>query len=82
MEMNHMVLVSVDDHICEPPDMFDRHLSGEALASAPKSDGRRVAAAGRGQRRRCINKVFGRCAAGNGGCATADHLGRYDAHVR
>ena len=36
MEMNQMVLVSVDDHICEPPDMFDRHLSGAALASAPK----------------------------------------------
>jgi hypothetical protein len=26
MEMNEMVLVSVDDHICEPPDMFDRQL--------------------------------------------------------
>src|SRR5882724_11997598 len=36
MEMTDMVLVSVDDHICEPPDMFDRQLSGEALATAPK----------------------------------------------
>ena len=36
MHMNDMVIVSVDDHICEPPEMFDRHLSGNALASAPK----------------------------------------------
>jgi predicted TIM-barrel fold metal-dependent hydrolase len=34
--MNDMVLISVDDHISEPPDMFKRHLSGDALASAPK----------------------------------------------
>ena len=36
MNMNDMVLISVDDHISEPPDMFDKHLSGDALASAPK----------------------------------------------
>jgi hypothetical protein len=36
MEMTDMVLVSVDDHICEPPDMFDRQLAGEPLATAPK----------------------------------------------
>lgn len=36
MEMNDLVIVSVDDHICEPPEMFDRHLVGDALASAPK----------------------------------------------
>jgi hypothetical protein len=30
MEMNQMVLVSVDDHVCEPPDMFDRHVSDGA----------------------------------------------------
>lgn len=36
MRMNDMVIVSVDDHICEPPDMFDNQLSGELLASAPK----------------------------------------------
>jgi len=35
-DMNDMVLISTDDHICEPPDMFDNHLSGEALATAPK----------------------------------------------
>ena len=36
MNMNDMVLVSVDDHISEPPDMFDRHLTGDDLATAPK----------------------------------------------
>ncbi|HEX7858008.1 MAG TPA: amidohydrolase family protein [Sphingobium sp.] len=36
MEMNDMVIVSVDDHISEPPDLFKNHLSGDLLASAPK----------------------------------------------
>ncbi len=36
MNMNDMVLISVDDHISEPPDMFDKHLSGDDLATAPK----------------------------------------------
>src|ERR1019366_4381586 len=36
MKMNDMVIISVDDHISEPPDMFDKHLSGADLASAPK----------------------------------------------
>jgi hypothetical protein len=34
--MNDLVIVSVDDHISEPPGMFNHHLSGEALVSAPK----------------------------------------------
>ena len=36
MKMDDMILVSVDDHICEPPTLFDNHLSGAALACAPK----------------------------------------------
>jgi predicted TIM-barrel fold metal-dependent hydrolase len=36
MRMNDMVIVSVDDHITEPGNVFDRQLTGEALASAPK----------------------------------------------
>lgn len=36
MKMEDMVLISVDDHISEPPGLFDKHLSGEALATAPK----------------------------------------------
>jgi predicted TIM-barrel fold metal-dependent hydrolase len=36
MEMNDLVIISVDDHVSEPPDMFDRHLSPADLATAPK----------------------------------------------
>ena len=36
MNMNDMVLISTDDHVCEPPTMFDKQLSGDLLASAPK----------------------------------------------
>ena len=36
MQMNDMVMISVDDHISEPPDMFEKVLSGEALKTAPK----------------------------------------------
>ena len=36
MKMDDMVIISVDDHITEPGNMYDRHLSGEALATAPK----------------------------------------------
>ncbi|GAB3102296.1 amidohydrolase [Aestuariicella hydrocarbonica] len=36
MKMNDMVIISVDDHISEPPDMFKRHLQGEDLATAPQ----------------------------------------------
>jgi predicted TIM-barrel fold metal-dependent hydrolase len=36
MNMNDMMVISVDDHLCEPGDMFDRHLTGEDFATAPK----------------------------------------------
>lgn len=36
MKMDDMVIISVDDHITEPGDLFDGRLSGEALATAPK----------------------------------------------
>lgn len=36
MKMEDMVIVSVDDHITEPGNVFDKHLSGEAFATAPK----------------------------------------------
>ena len=26
MRLENMILVSVDDHVVEPPDMFDKHL--------------------------------------------------------
>ncbi len=36
MKMDDMVIISVDDHIVEPPDLFEKHLSGEFLATAPQ----------------------------------------------
>jgi predicted TIM-barrel fold metal-dependent hydrolase len=36
LDINDLVIISVDDHIGEPPGMFDKHLTGAALASAPK----------------------------------------------
>lgn len=36
MNKDDMVLISVDDHISEPADMFKKHLSGDSLASAPQ----------------------------------------------
>lgn len=35
MKMDDMVIISVDDHISEPPEMFKKHLKGDDLASAP-----------------------------------------------
>jgi hypothetical protein len=37
MQMNDMLIISTDDHLCEPPNLFDNQLSGELLASAPKN---------------------------------------------
>lgn len=36
MQMNDMIIASVDDHIIEPPTMFDQHLSAEHRKLAPK----------------------------------------------
>ncbi|MDY0012567.1 MAG: amidohydrolase family protein [Rhodocyclaceae bacterium] len=36
MEMKDMILVSVDDHVIEPPDMFKRHMPAALLDKAPK----------------------------------------------
>jgi len=36
MQMDDMILVSVDDHVVEPPDMFKNHLTEEYKSKAPK----------------------------------------------
>lgn len=36
MRMNDMIIASVDDHIIEPPTMFDQHLSTEHRRLAPR----------------------------------------------
>ena len=35
MRMDDMILVSVDDHVVEPPDLFKNHLTAEYQAQAP-----------------------------------------------
>jgi predicted TIM-barrel fold metal-dependent hydrolase len=65
MRMEDMVIVSVDDHITEPPTVFDNQLSGEAYASAPKlkvgSDGANYwEYQGKQMRNVALNSVTGR----------------------
>jgi predicted TIM-barrel fold metal-dependent hydrolase len=36
MKMEDMILVSVDDHVVEPPDMFRGHMPAHLLAKAPR----------------------------------------------
>jgi len=36
MKLDDMILVSVDDHVCEPKDMWDRHLPAKWKARAPR----------------------------------------------
>ena len=36
MQMNEMILVSVDDHVCEPPEMWERHVPAKWKERAPR----------------------------------------------
>src|SRR5688572_6001486 len=36
MRMEDMILVSVDDHVCEPPDMWNGHLPAKWKDRAPR----------------------------------------------
>ena len=36
MQMDDMILVSIDDHMIEPPDMYKNHLPAKWLDKAPK----------------------------------------------
>jgi predicted TIM-barrel fold metal-dependent hydrolase len=36
MQMNDMILVSIDDHVCEPPDLFERHVPAKWKDRAPR----------------------------------------------
>ncbi len=40
MQRDDMILVSVDDHVVEPPNLFDRHLAPEWKARAPRVERR------------------------------------------
>ena len=90
MKMEDMVIISVDDHIVEPGDVYLRHLTGEALATAPtlketdtgttywEYDGKKMASVG-------LNAVVGRPPEEFGMEPTSfDQLrpGCYDVHER
>jgi hypothetical protein len=36
MQMDDMILVSIDDHVCKPPDMWERQLSPKWKERAPR----------------------------------------------
>ena len=36
MHLDDMILVSIDDHVVEPPDMFARHVPAKYKDEAPK----------------------------------------------
>ncbi len=36
MQIDDMIMVSVDDHVVEPPDMFERHLPARWHDVAPR----------------------------------------------
>src|SRR5438045_9593574 len=36
MDMNDMILVSIDDHMIEPPDMFKNHVPAKLADQVPK----------------------------------------------
>jgi hypothetical protein len=36
MDTNDLILVSVDDHVVEPPDLFARHVSKVDFERAPR----------------------------------------------
>jgi hypothetical protein len=38
MKLEDLIIVSVDDHVVEPPDMFKKHMPKELLAKAPRSE--------------------------------------------
>ena len=36
MQLDDMILVSIDDHMIEPPDMYEHHVPAKWLDEAPK----------------------------------------------
>ena len=90
MELNDLILVSVDDHVVEPAGLFDNHLTKAQLAKAPKLikeseeveywsfEGKKLPNIG-------LNAVVGRVPE-EYGCepTTYDHMrkGCYDIHAR
>ena len=36
MNADDLIMISVDDHVCEPPDMFEKHLPAKWADDAPR----------------------------------------------
>ena len=84
MKVDDLILVSIDDHVVEPPDMFDRHVAGEVpRPGAARRDGRRRhrAVAVRGPADRVDGPERGRQLA-QGGVGLRPHRLRRDAPGR
>ena len=41
MNLDDLILVSVDDHVVEPPDVFENHLPAKYQDFAPQAEGAR-----------------------------------------
>ena len=72
MQMDDMILVSIDDHMVEPPDMYDNHVPAKWKDQVPKvvrSDAghRRVGVPGREDLHAVRHGGHGRLAAGGVG---------------
>ena len=90
MNVDDMILVSIDDHVIEPPDMFDRHVPAKYADQAPQvvvgDDGvEQWVFQGRDRRRAGLNAVvswpqeeWGWTPAGSPRCVP----GAYDVHER
>src|SRR5689334_12897068 len=89
MKLEDMILVSVDDHLCEPPDLFDHHMPEKYRDRAPKVSTTRYGQAweveGHVAPGLGLNAVVGRPRSEYGVEPTAfDQLrkGAYDIHAR
>ena len=54
MHMDDMILVSIDDHMIEPPDMYEKHVPKKWLDEAPESSTIRASTSGYSRARRPV----------------------------
>src|SRR3546814_19455092 len=89
MKIDEMILVSVDDHVCEPPDMFVLHISPKYKGQEPQvvttEHGQAWVIEGKKNSGLGLNAVVGRPKEEYGmEPMSFDHLraGTYDIHAR
>ena len=59
MQLDDMIIVSVDDHVVEPPDMFERHLPAKYADIAPQARSARTTAPTSGTSRTSRSRTSG-----------------------